>query len=103
MGWTCRWVSSAGNDFNFDFAVSRRPGEKLMSYNYGTIQRDADEHPGISAFVRRDDGIFQTYSAYARGLDALNGAYQLLDLTPRGRDEAGLPWPQAWVKRHDRY
>lgn len=103
MGWDCLWVSSAPGDFNYDFAVSRRPGEALMSYNYGTIERDADEHPGISAFVRRDDGIFHTYSAYARGLDPLNGAYQLLDLTARGRQEEGLSFPMAWVKRRDRY
>jgi predicted dithiol-disulfide oxidoreductase (DUF899 family) len=32
-----------------------------------------------------------------------NSAYHLLDLTSKGRDEAGLPWPMAWVKRHDRY
>jgi predicted dithiol-disulfide oxidoreductase (DUF899 family) len=103
MGWNFRWVSSAGSDFNFDFAVSRRPGEKLMSYNYGTISRDADEHPGISAFVRRDHDVFHTYSTYARGLDALNGAYQLLDLTARGRQEDGLSFPMAWLRRHDRY
>jgi len=47
--------------------------------------------------------VFHTYSCYARGIDAFNGAYQLLDLTPRGRDEAGLEWPMAWVRRHDAY
>ena len=103
MGWRLRWVSSAGCDFNFDFAVSRRPGEALMSYNYGTIQRDADEHPGVSAFVREDGAVFHTYSTYARGLDPLNGAYQLLDLTARGRQEEGLPFSMQWVRRHDRY
>jgi predicted dithiol-disulfide oxidoreductase (DUF899 family) len=103
MGWTFRWVSSAANDFNYDFAVSRRPGEKMLAYNYGTIQRDADEHPGISAFIKQDGAIFHTYSTYARGLDVVNGAYHLLDLTAKGRDEASLPWPMAWVKRHDKY
>ena len=34
--------------------------------------------------------IFHTYSAYARGLDILVGAYNLLDLAPKGRDEDGL-------------
>ena len=103
MGWGFRWVSSAPGDFNYDFAVSRRPGEPSFSYNYGTIERTIDEQPGVSVFVRDGGAVFHTYSTFARGLDALNGAYQLLDLTPRGRDEAGLPWPQAWVKRHDRY
>jgi predicted dithiol-disulfide oxidoreductase (DUF899 family) len=29
--------------------------------------------------------------------------YGILDLVPKGRDEAGLEWPMAWVKRHDEY
>jgi predicted dithiol-disulfide oxidoreductase (DUF899 family) len=33
----------------------------------------------------------------------LNLAYHYLDLVPKGRDEAGLPSPQAWVRYHDRY
>jgi predicted dithiol-disulfide oxidoreductase (DUF899 family) len=103
MGWSFRWVSSAGCDFNYDYGVSRRPGEKLLDYNYGTIQRDADEHPGISAFVKQDGAIFHTYSTYARGLDVVNGAYHLLDLTAKGRQEEGLPYPMAWVRRRDRY
>ncbi|MBI2738033.1 MAG: DUF899 domain-containing protein [Rhodospirillales bacterium] len=103
MGWTFRWVSSAGSDFNYDYGVSRRPGENLLDYNYGTLQRDADEHPGVSAFVRQGDAVFHTYSTYARGLDPLNGAYQLLDLTARGRQEERLPFPMAWVRPHDRY
>ena len=39
--------------------------------------------------------VFHTYSAYARGLDILIGAYNWLDLTPKGRDEAELPWSMA--------
>jgi predicted dithiol-disulfide oxidoreductase (DUF899 family) len=63
-----------------------------------------DEAPGLSAFRQGDDGaIYHTYSTYSRGLDMFNGAYQMLDLTSKGRDEEGLPWPMAWVKRHDSY
>jgi predicted dithiol-disulfide oxidoreductase (DUF899 family) len=47
--------------------------------------------------------VFNTYSAYARGLDILVGAYNWLDLTPKGRDEEKLPWSMAWVRRHDEY
>lgn len=103
MGWTFRWVSSLANDFNYDYGVSRRPGEKMLDYNFGTIQRDVDEHPGISTFIRQDGEIFHTYSVYARGIDVVNGTYQLLDLTAKGRDEDSLPWPMAWVRRHDKY
>lgn len=39
-------------------------------------------------FYRNDAGeIFHTYSTYARGLDMLVGAYNYLDLTPKGRNE----------------
>jgi predicted dithiol-disulfide oxidoreductase (DUF899 family) len=103
MGWTFRWVSSAGCDFNYDYGVSRRPGEKFLAYNYGTIQRDSDEQPGISTFIKQDGAVFHTYSAYTRGIDQVNGAYQLLDLTAMGRHEEGLSFPMAWVRRHDRY
>ncbi len=110
MGWTFRWVSSAASDFNFDFGVSFKPTEgapqdgKAHDYNYGSEKFDGEEKPGVSAFRRGDDGaIYHTYSTYARGLDVLNSAYHLLDITSKGRDEAGLPWSMAWVKRHDRY
>jgi predicted dithiol-disulfide oxidoreductase (DUF899 family) len=107
MGWTFRWVSSAGNDFNFDFGVSFDPAKRVegeRNYNYGSSTFAGEEAPGISAFRRGEDGaVYHTYSTYGRGLDMLNGAYHLLDLTSKGRDEAGLPWPMAWVNRHDRY
>jgi predicted dithiol-disulfide oxidoreductase (DUF899 family) len=47
--------------------------------------------------------IFRTYSTYARGVDILLGAYNYLDLTPKGRDEAGLSFSMSWVRHHDRY
>jgi predicted dithiol-disulfide oxidoreductase (DUF899 family) len=33
----------------------------------------------------------------------LNVTYNFLDLTPKGRDEAQLSDPQAWVRHHDKY
>lgn len=106
LGWTFRWVSSAGGDFNFDFGVSFVKGSDAAgpNYNYGSMKVGGEEMPGVSAFRRGDDGaIYHTYSTYGRGIDMLNGAYQLLDITSKGRDESELPYPMAWVKRHDRY
>ncbi|HYG43106.1 MAG TPA: DUF899 domain-containing protein [Bordetella sp.] len=60
-----------------------------------TFQRD---RPGISSFVREGDTVYHTYSAYARGLDALWGMYQWLDRAPKGRNETGV-----WWRRHDEY
>jgi predicted dithiol-disulfide oxidoreductase (DUF899 family) len=58
----------------------------------------------LSVFCKDTGGdIFHTYSTYARGLDPMNVAYQLLDLVPKGRDETGLPHPMAWVGFHDKY
>jgi predicted dithiol-disulfide oxidoreductase (DUF899 family) len=104
MGWNLRWVSSLGNDFNFDFAVSFAPDETALKYNFNTIKPHGQENPGLTAFRRGDDdAIYRTYSTYARGIDMLNGTYQLLDITSKGRDEDALPFSMAWVRRHDKY
>jgi predicted dithiol-disulfide oxidoreductase (DUF899 family) len=105
MGWSFPWVSSVDNDFNFDYGVSFTPEqqESRAEYNYRVVDAPFEEMPGLSAFALVDGVVFHTYSCYARGLDAFNGAYQLLDLAPRGRDEDGLPWTMAWLRRHDAY
>jgi predicted dithiol-disulfide oxidoreductase (DUF899 family) len=105
MGWSFRWVSALHTDFNRDYHVSFTPDEqKTAVYNFKAGGFGSSEAPGVSVFARDDAGnIFHTYSCYARGLDTLNGAYQLLDLLPKGRDEQGLPHPMAWVRRHDKY
>jgi predicted dithiol-disulfide oxidoreductase (DUF899 family) len=104
MGWNFRWVSSLGSDFNFDFGVSFKLGEEGAPYNFGTIEPHGEENPGVTAFRRGEDGtIYRTYSTYARGLDLLNGAYHLLDITSKGRDEQDLSFPMSWVRRHDQY
>ena len=62
------------------------------------------EREGISVFYKDSAGrVFHTYSAYARGIDMLNAAYNYLDLVPKGRDEVGHAFPQFWVRRHDEY
>lgn len=108
MGWTFKWVSSGASDFNYDFQASFRPAEVADGsavYNYRKYdETTADERPGISVFFKdRDGAIFHTYSAYARGLDPMIVAYQMLDLAPKGRDEAALPHPMSWVRLHDQY
>ncbi|MGH9277767.1 MAG: DUF899 family protein, partial [Acidimicrobiales bacterium] len=72
-------------------------------YNFRHQPRPPEESPGLSAFLQEGGQVFHTYSTYSRGLDAINSAYQLLDLAPKGRDERGLEWPMAWLRRHDRY
>jgi len=107
MGWRFKWVSSYGNDFNFDYHVSFTKDEMAKGkvyYNYDKNEFPSDEGPGTSVFYKDGTGdIFHTYSAYARGLDMLVGAYNYLDLVPKGRDEAELPWTMAWVRHHDKY
>jgi predicted dithiol-disulfide oxidoreductase (DUF899 family) len=106
MGWTFKWVSSFGNDFNHDFHVSFTKDEMASGavYNYTKSKIPSEELPGLSVFARSDAGeVFHTYSAYARGLDILVGTYNLLDMALKGRDEDGLAWSMAWVKRHDEY
>ena len=73
-------------------------------YNYRPLAMSMTELPGISVFANDPAGaIFHTYSTYARGLDMFNTAYHLLDIVPKGRDEAGLSYPQAWVNLRDLY
>jgi predicted dithiol-disulfide oxidoreductase (DUF899 family) len=107
MGLSFDWVSSFGNDFNRDFAVSFTPeelGADSNNYNFGTAHFGGPEAPGMSAFFKdKDNQLYHTYSCYARGLDMLNGAYHHLDLTPKGRDEAQLSYPMAWVRLRDEY
>jgi predicted dithiol-disulfide oxidoreductase (DUF899 family) len=106
MGWRFPWVSSYGNDSNYDFHVSFRPEQEEGEVYYNHEMRDFEsgEMPGVSVFIKDPSGaIFHTYSAYARGLDILVGTYNFLDLVPKGRDEAELPWSMAWVRRHDDY
>ena len=104
MGWRFPWVSSFGSDFNFDYRVSFEELGPNAEYNYEKQEIDSDEMPGVSVFHEDASGtVFRTYSAYARGLDILVGAYNFLDLTPKGRDEDELPWTMAWVRHHDKY
>lgn len=107
MGWRFHWVSSYNTDFNYDFHVSFTPEEvarKRAIYNFKEESDIGEERPGASVFYKNEAGeVFHTYSTYARGLDILVGAYNFLDLTPKGRDEAGLPHTMAWVRHHDKY
>ncbi len=126
MGWTFPWASSFGSDFNFDFNISfteEQQREGNVEYNYGrgghvmdaaqvspvlarfaascgtdapTFSRD---RPGMSAFVLEDGVVYHTYSAYARGVDAIWSTYRWLDRAPKGRNQTAGPW---W-RRHDEY
>jgi predicted dithiol-disulfide oxidoreductase (DUF899 family) len=114
FGWTFKWVSSFGNDFNFDYGVSFSADaieREEAFYNYDTqkvtfgshAKKAASELPGVSAFLKSGDQIYHTYSSYSRGIDMFNTAYHYLDVAPKGRDEEGLPFPMAWLKHRIAY
>jgi predicted dithiol-disulfide oxidoreductase (DUF899 family) len=119
MGWKIPWYSSFGSDFNYDFHVTLDRSVTPVEYNYrdeaellrkGEAYFTQGESPGLSVFLCDSDGIFHTYSTYARGLDLLLGTYNYLDLTPLGRQEDWEEPPGrsdspflAWVRHHDRY
>jgi predicted dithiol-disulfide oxidoreductase (DUF899 family) len=105
MGWSFRWVSCFGTDFNLDFSVfteeERRTG---AGFNFGGPDRtDLDvrvtELHGLSAFALEDGVVHHTYSCYDRGTDVLTATWQLLDRAPNGRDGA----PEGWPRRHYEY
>ena len=107
MGWSFPWFSSGETDFNYDFGASFTPDEVAGGaaiYNYGSAAPGFEDREGLSVFSRDSHGqVFHTYSAYARGIDTINGTYQLLDLVPKGRDEPPGGFTQFWVRRHDEY
>ena len=108
MGWRFKWLSSLESDFNWDYQASTTPEQieqQQVYYNYRQgAAFPATEMPGISAFYKDADGqVFHTYSAYARGLETFLGIYNLLDIVPKGRNEAELPYNMAWVRPHDQY
>jgi predicted dithiol-disulfide oxidoreductase (DUF899 family) len=107
MGWRFQWLSSFGNDFNYDFHVSFTAEERAkgkVAYNYGEMEFSGEELPGASAFYKdAQGGVFHTYSTYARGLDLMVGTYNWLDVAPKGRDEESLQHTMSWVRHHDKY
>jgi predicted dithiol-disulfide oxidoreductase (DUF899 family) len=104
MGWRFTWVSSFGSDFNYDYGVSftdDQIGQGKTGYNYGTTPYANPDLPGTSIFARDEAGhVFHTYSSYARGGELLLGAFNWLDLTPKGRNETGT---MSWIRLHDEY
>jgi len=104
MGWGFRWVSSFGNDFNYDYKVSfteEQIAKGDVDYNFGTTAYAEVDLPGTSVFAKDDKGqVYHTYSSYARGGDILIGAYNWIDLTPKGRNETTI---MDWVRLHDEY
>jgi predicted dithiol-disulfide oxidoreductase (DUF899 family) len=117
MGWTIPWYSAFGSDFNYDFHVTLDQAVAPVEYNYTALpalgpewQGWSGELHGISAFLRHGARIFHTYSSYARGTGLVDGTYNWLDLTARGRQE---DWEQppgrsnsphmGWLRHHDSY
>ena len=125
MGWSFPWASSFESDFNFDFNVSiteEQQREGNVEYNYRPVDTKpileapseglatfaamtgtdpatyTRESPGMSAFALEDGVVYHTYSAFARGVDALWSMYQWLDRAPKGRNETDL-----WFRRRDEY
>ena len=99
MGWSFRWASAHGSDFNFDVGVSSTEERPLAEYNFAPVEEPfVGERPGTSAFALEDGRVFHTYSAFSRGVDAIWGVYAWLDRAPLGRNEDGY-----WHRRHDEY
>jgi predicted dithiol-disulfide oxidoreductase (DUF899 family) len=91
LGWTFPWLSSNQSDFNYDFGVSFHQEDLAAgraTFNYGTPVKKSEDLMGVSIFARDEGGdIFHTYSAHARGIENLMGAFMWLDLTPKGRHQ----------------
>ncbi|MEO6528390.1 MAG: DUF899 domain-containing protein [Gemmatimonadaceae bacterium] len=108
MGWSIPLYSSFGTDFNYDFQATVDRSRGAVQYNYrdvtalgGMWAEFVGDLPGESVFFRDGDEVFHSYSAYARGTEAVSNVFAFLDLTPLGRqEESGV---QGWVRHRDRY
>jgi predicted dithiol-disulfide oxidoreductase (DUF899 family) len=105
MGWQFPWVSSLGSDFNYDFGVAFTEEQQRndAEYNFRHVDKPLPQREGMSAFALQNGVVHHTYSTYNRGVEALMGFYQYLDLAPAGRNEDTLEYPQASWRRHDEY
>jgi predicted dithiol-disulfide oxidoreductase (DUF899 family) len=90
FGWSVPWYSSYGTSFNDDMG--------LTAFGLSVLLRDGDE-------------VFRSYFTTGRGVDRLRLDFNLLDLTPYGRQEqwedSPEGWPQdptmGWLRVHDPY
>ncbi len=95
MGWDVPWVSSGESTFNEDVGA--------------TV--DGEERQALSVFLRHGERVFHSWSTFARGEEPFMLVFDLLDLTPYGRQEtwedSPRGWPQdppyTWMRLHDRY
>jgi predicted dithiol-disulfide oxidoreductase (DUF899 family) len=108
MGWRFNWVSTAGNDFNYDFQVSFTPeqiasGHVMFNYHDGSV--GGPDRGGVSIFFKNAEGeIFHTFASRGRGGENVIGTYGYLDMLPKGRNENGPHGNLAdWVKLHYEY
>lgn len=91
MGWTLPWYSTQHTTFNADCGL--------------------DGGFGLSVFLRDGERVFRSYFTASRGVDRLRADFNLLDLTPYGRQElwedSPQGWPQTppyqWWRLHDEY
>jgi predicted dithiol-disulfide oxidoreductase (DUF899 family) len=107
-GWDVTWYSSFGSDFNYDFHVTLDERVKPIEYNYRSLEEmqarkgpngmKGEEH-GLSVFFMLGDDVYHTYSAYARGTESLTDSYQILDVTPYGRQELFEDSPPGWPQK----
>jgi predicted dithiol-disulfide oxidoreductase (DUF899 family) len=92
MGWTIPWYSCHGTTFHDDLRID--------GFGLSVLLHDKDT-----------DEVFRTYATAGRGVDRLRTDFNLLDLTPYGRQEEWEDspdgWPQTptmqWLRPHDEY
>ncbi|WP_027007308.1 DUF899 domain-containing protein [Conexibacter woesei] len=91
MGWSVPWHSAAGTTLTDDLGIG------------GGFR--------LSILLRDGDDVYLTYWTGSRGVDRLRYDFNILDLTPLGRQEQWEDTPPgrpqtptvAWLRRHDEY
>jgi predicted dithiol-disulfide oxidoreductase (DUF899 family) len=91
MGWRVPWLSTHGTTLEDDLGIG------------GGF--------ALSVFLRDGDDLFRSYWTGSRGVDRLRFDFNILDLTPFGRQEEWEDTPDGrpqtptmqWLRRHDEY
>jgi predicted dithiol-disulfide oxidoreductase (DUF899 family) len=81
MGWEVPWYSAQGSSL-----------ETLL-----TGRRVGRMH--VVCYLRQGSKVFETYWTTARGVEAMDNSYRLLDLTVYGRQEKWEDSPTGWPRR----
>ncbi len=93
LGWSFKWLSSSGSDFNYDYNVSFTPGALAGGQRHLQLRGEQDEHDGTARYQR----VLQR-----RRWEGLSHLFLLLARPGHADHRLSLPRPRAQGARRGR-